>query len=81
MNEILLKDEIQNMHARLEEKKQQLEAQLADISKADTAVTSLNAELANMHRQFDTEMATSVGEKKEKVKDSLTSIVSNCSYF
>ena len=68
MNEMLLKDEIQNMHARLEDKKQQLEVQLADISKADVALASLKTELANMHRQFNTEMTGSVEEKKEKVK-------------
>eukprot|EP00026_Physarum_polycephalum_P013349 Phypoly_transcript_13742.p1 GENE.Phypoly_transcript_13742~~Phypoly_transcript_13742.p1 ORF type:complete len:259 (+),score=67.36 Phypoly_transcript_13742:69-779(+) len=66
MNEMLLKDEIQNMHARLEEKKSQLESSIVEISKTDTALAGLNAELAAMHKVFDSEMASSLAERKEK---------------
>lgn len=67
MNEMLLRDEIQNMQMRVEEKKNQLEAQQADLSKADAALALLKEELGKMHHQFDSEMSNSVEEKKEKV--------------
>lgn len=71
MDVSLLKDEIQTLQARIEDKKQQIEAQLTDISKSDTTLTSLQAELANVTQQCTSELTESVKEKKEKVKNKL----------
>lgn len=67
MDVSLLKDEIQTLQGRIEDKKQLIETQLSDISKSDTSLSELKAELANVTHQCSTELAESVSEKREKV--------------